>query len=205
MKLRTSARGLLIALAILTLPACRQDMHDQAKLEPLEASAFFGDGMAARQPVEGTVARGLLRADRHLYDGVGPDGAPAATFPFPVTREILTRGQERFGVYCSPCHGLAGTGEGMIVERGFTRPVSFHDERLRQAPPGYFYGVITNGFGQMASYAGPVAPRDRWAIVAYIRALQLSQDAPAAALSPEDLARLDDAGGGEARARESTP
>lgn len=151
-------------------------MQDQPKYIPLRDSGFFGDNRSARPVVEGTVARGHLREDDLLYRGK-VDGAPAAAFPFPVTAEILERGRERYDIYCSPCHGGAGYGDGMIVRRGFRKPTSFHIDRLREAPPGHFFDVITNGFGAMYSYASRVKPRDRWAIAAYIRALQLSQNA----------------------------
>lgn len=155
---------------------CRQDMHDQPKYKPLAKSNFFGDDRSARPLVADTVARGHLRDDDHLYGGKVA-GQLAQTFPFPVTAEVLARGQERFGIYCTPCHGLLGRGDGMIVQRGFRAPSSFHNERLRGSPPGYFFDVMTHGFGAMPDYAAQVPVRDRWAIVAYIRALQLSQHA----------------------------
>jgi len=151
-------------------------MHDQPKYESLEASAFFPDGRASRPLVPGTVARGQLREDPHLNEGKIA-GKPAETFPFPIDLKILERGRQRYNIYCSPCHDRLGNGDGMVVRRGFRRPPSYHIERLRQAPPGYFYDVITNGFGAMQDYAAQVPVRDRWAIVAYIRALQLSQNA----------------------------
>ena len=151
-------------------------MHDQPRYEAFEATGFFKDGLSARPPVEGTVARGQLNEDEHLYTGkVG--GEIARSYPMRVTRPVLDRGRERFGIYCTPCHGLLGMGDGMIVQRGFKKPTSFHDERLRQEPPGYFFDVMTNGFGAMASYAPQVGPEDRWAIAAYIQVLQLSQNA----------------------------
>lgn len=159
----------------LALAGCRQDMHDQPRYKPYRESDFFGDRRSARPQVEGTVARGMLREDTHLYAGkVG--GAPAETFPFPVTAEVLARGRERYGIYCAPCHGLAGNGDGMIVARGYRKPSSFHVDRLRAEKPGYFYDVIANGFGAMPDYAH-VPVEDRWAIVGYVRALQLSQNA----------------------------
>ncbi len=169
--------GLATALALLPLSAgCRQDMHDQPKLQPYEASAFFEDGRAVRPRVPGTVRRGAVIGDDHLTTG-RVDGELATTFPFEVTAGVLARGQEQFGVYCSPCHDHAGTGQGMIVQRGLKQPSSFHVERLREAAPGYFFDVITNGFGAMYDYSDRIAPEDRWAIVAYVRALQLSQNA----------------------------
>ena len=123
------------------------------------------------------MARGHLDDDAAFYTGKGPDGKPLDAFPFPVTKEVIERGQERFNIYCSPCHGRLGNGDGMIVRRGFRHPPSYHIDRLRSRPNGYIYDVITNGFGAMPDYAAQIAPRDRWAIVAYIRALQLSQNA----------------------------
>ncbi len=178
---RVTARSLCASVPLwLTLSVvvsgCRQDMHDQPRYEAFEATGFFEDGLSARPPVEGTVARGQLNDDEHLYTGkVG--GEIARSYPMRVTRPLLDRGRERFGIYCTPCHGLLGMGDGMIVQRGFKKPTSFHDERLRQEPPGYFFDVMTNGFGAMASYAPQVGPEDRWAIAAYIQVLQLSQNA----------------------------
>lgn len=154
----------------------RKAMYDQPKLRPLQKSEFFSDHRASRPLIEGTVPRGHLREDAHLYDGV-VNGQPAESFPFPVTREVLLRGQERFNIFCSTCHDRSGSGNGMIVQRGFKKPVSFHDPRLRASAPGYFYGAMKNGFGQMPSYADQIPVNDRWAIAAYIRALQLSQNA----------------------------
>jgi mono/diheme cytochrome c family protein len=151
-------------------------MYDQPRYEPLEASAFFEDGQSSRPLVPGTVARGQLRDDDHFYTG-NVDGKLVETFPFEVDRSVLERGRERFDIYCSPCHGRAGDGAGMIVKRGFSAPPSFHIERLRKEPIGHFFDVITHGHGAMYSYASRVPPRDRWAIIAYIKALQLSQNA----------------------------
>jgi Cytochrome C oxidase, cbb3-type, subunit III len=174
------------AVAVVLLSAgCRQDMHDQPKYEPLEAGAFFRDGQASRPLVEGTVARGQLRDDEHLYTGK-VNGQPATTFPFPITREFMDRGRQRYEIYCAACHDRAGTGRGMIVRRGYRQPQSFHIDRLREAPPGHFYDVITNGFGAMPDYRAQILPEDRWAVVAYIRALQLSQHAPDAAGPGQD-------------------
>lgn len=165
----------LTACCLLTA-SCRQDMHDQPRYEPLERSNFFSDQRAARPAIAGTVARGQLNLDEHLHTGK-INGALAATFPFPITKDVLHRGQERFNIFCSPCHGRVGDGRGMIVQRGFRQPPSFHIQRLREAPPGYYFDVITNGFGAMYSYASRVPVEDRWAIAAYIHALQLSQNA----------------------------
>ena len=164
------------ALCALAVMGCRQDMHDQPKYKPLERSTFFGDERSARPIVEGTVARGHLRDNPEYFTGkTGPTFVP--TFPLEVTAELVQRGQERYNIFCSPCHGVLGDGLGMIVRRGFKRPPSFHIDRLRQSAPGYFYDVMTNGFGAMSSYAEQVPVKDRWAIAAYVRALQLSQHA----------------------------
>jgi mono/diheme cytochrome c family protein len=165
-------------------------MHDQPKLEPLEASTFFGDGMASRLPPAGTVARGQLREDALYFTGLGPGGTPSAELPMPADRTVLRRGQERFDVFCSPCHGRAGDGAGMVARRGFKTPPSFHDQRLRDAPVGYYFDVMTRGFGVMPSYATAVPPADRWAIAAYVRALQLSQRAHLAELPAGDQQAL---------------
>jgi len=163
-------------LAISLLAGCRQDMHDQPRYKPLAQSDFFADLRSARPPVEGTVARGQLHEDTYLYTGkIG--NSPGDYMPFPVTADLLARGRERFNIYCSPCHSRLGDGNGMIVQRGFRTPPSYHTERLRKAPLGYFFDVMTNGFGAMPEYASQIPPADRWAIVSYIRALQLSQAA----------------------------
>jgi mono/diheme cytochrome c family protein len=167
--------GCLLAAAVLAT-GCRQDMHDQPRYKPYAATDFFGDRRSARTPVAGTVARGHLREDTHLYFGKVND-AFARELPMPVTRELLTRGRDRFNIYCSPCHGRTGTGEGMVVQRGFKQPPSYHEARLREEPVGYFFDVMTNGFGAMISYASRVSVEDRWAIAAYIRVLQYSQNA----------------------------
>ncbi len=166
-----------IMLALLASTACRQDMHDQPKYIPLRPSEFFTDGRSARPLPEGTVARGHLNEDTLFYTGKGQDGKPVDTFPFPVTKDVILRGQQRFNIYCTPCHDRTGSGNGMIVRRGYRRPPTFHSDRLRQVPNGYIYDVITSGFGAMPDYAAQIQPRDRWAIVSYVRALQLSQDA----------------------------
>lgn len=168
------ARALAGLLALSLLVGCRQDMHDQAKLQPYEASSFFPDGRASRPPVPGTIPRGRLDLDEHLFLGrVGGELAP--TFPMDVDRALLERGRERYAIFCTPCHGLSGDGDGMIVRRGFKRPESFHLERLREAPPGYFFDVMTRGFGVMYPYDDRLEPADRWAVAAWIRVLQRSQ------------------------------
>jgi hypothetical protein len=151
-------------------------MHNQPKYIPLRESTFWADGRSARLPVANTVARGNLRADEYFYTGK-INGQEGDTFPLPVTKELLLRGQQRFTIYCTPCHSRVGDGDGMIVQRGLKRPPSYHDEKLKKAPIGHFYDVMTNGFGAMLNYSAQVTPQDRWAIAAYIRVLQLSQDA----------------------------
>lgn len=165
----------LLVLAVLA-SGCRQDMHDQPRLEPLEGSTVFADGRASRPQVPGTIGRGQLRTDAYLYTGkVGSQLVDR--LPVALTPQLLARGQERYNIYCAPCHARLGDGNGMIVQRGMRRPPSLHIQRLREAPVGYFFDVMTNGFGTMYSYADRVPVDDRWAIVAYIRALQLSQNA----------------------------
>lgn len=195
---------LLLALLLLT-GACRQDMQDQPKMKPYRGTSFFGDGLSARHPVEGTVPRGYLRTDREFFTGkkAGTTTAPASgvvpagpqptatsqtgvnafpddvdTFPFPINEQTLNRGRERYNIFCSACHGLTGYGDGIVVRRGFRQAASFHDDRLRQAPVGHFFDAITNGWGAMPSYATQIPVQDRWAIIAYVRALQLSQQQP---------------------------
>ena len=170
-------------------------MHDQPKLQPMERSDFFSDGRASRPPVDGAVARGELRDDKHLYTGF-VDGELAEAFPFAVTREVVDRGHQRFDIFCSPCHGRIGDGQGIVVQRGFQRPPSYHIERLRQAPAGHFYNVIANGKGRMYSFNDRIQPNDRWAIVAYIRALQVSQNVGVDDLPDAIAADLRSEGGG---------
>ena len=182
---------LVLAALALFFGACRQDMHDQPRYEPLEASAFFRDGRSARPRVEGTVARGELRLDQHFETGrIG--GELAFELPLPLTEDLLERGEERFNIFCRPCHGGLGNGDGIVVERGFAPPPSYHDQRLRDMPLGHFFDVATNGFGRMKSYAARVPPRDRWAIAAYIRALQLSQSAELDDVPTEERRRLEE-------------
>jgi mono/diheme cytochrome c family protein len=210
---RLTPARLLLLFCLFTfaffLSACRRDMQDQPKAIAYRESTFFKDGVSSRPPVEGTVPRGYLRADREFYFGkkggtaiggqqVGSAGrmpanrpqdagAPAAmfpddvdTFPFPITKEVLERGQERYQIFCSSCHGLTGYGDGMVARRGFNKPApaSFHQDKLRQAPVGHFFDVVTNGWGAMPSHASQIPIEDRWKIIAYIRALQLSQTPP---------------------------
>ena len=165
----------LLALVVFTA-GCRLDMHLQPYYRTLAKSDFFADDRSARLPVEGTVARGDLRDDTYFYTGkIG--NAPGDYMPFPVKAEDLARGRERYNITCAPCHGRVGDGNGFIPTRGFRRPPSFHIDRLRKAPIGYLFDVDTNGFGVMPDYAAQVVPRDRWCIAAYIKALQLSQNA----------------------------
>ena len=179
--------GLLSAAVAL---GCRQDMHDQPRYKPLAKSGFFADERSARPLVEDTVARGQLKEDALLYTGKA-DRDFSAAFPFPVDRALLDRGQERYGIHCSPCHGLTGQGDGIVVRRGFrNKPSSFHSDRLRERPAGYFFDVITNGFGAMQDYSAQIAVRDRWAVVAYLRALQLSQNARLDDVPPAKRAEL---------------
>jgi hypothetical protein len=178
-----------LALALTLANGCRQQMAEQPRYDPLEASQFFADGQSARPLVENTVARGELRDDEHFYAGAS-GGKPAATFPFPITLEILQRGRERYDIYCSPCHSLTGDGDGMIPRRGFTRAASFHIQRLQEAPPGYIFHVMTQGLGAMPNYRNQITPRDRWAITAYIRALQLSQNATVSDVPPQERGKL---------------
>ena len=194
--MRTNFKLGAVALALAAGAACRQDMHDQPKYIPLRASSFFADGRSVRPLPEGTVARGHLDDDAAYYTGKGPDGKFLDPLPFPVTRAVINRGQERYNIYCAPCHDRTGNGFGMIVRRGYRRPPPYHIDRLRQVANGYLYDVITNGFGAMPDYAAQVAPADRWAIVAYIRALQLSQNAAVSDVPPAALATLK-AGGGK--------
>jgi hypothetical protein len=167
------------------LAGCRQDMQDQPKFVPQRGTDFYADGRSARPQVENTVARGQLHEDTYFYTGL-IDGKEGDVMPFPVTMEVLQRGQERYNVYCTPCHSRVGNGAGMIVQRGYRPAGNFHMARLMVAPLGHFFTVMTNGYGAMPDYAAPLTPQDRWAIVAYIKALQLSQnakpsDAPAGA------------------------
>ena len=165
-------------------------MHDQPKYIPLRPSSFFEDGRSAREIPTGTVARGHLNADIAFYTGKDAAGNYVDSFPFPITREVLLRGQQRYNIYCTPCHDRLGTGNGMVARRGFRHPPSYHIDRLRQAPNGYIFDVITNGVGAMLDYSAQVAPADRWAIVAYERVLQLSQNATINDVPPEARAQL---------------
>ena len=188
---RRPAALLAAALLLIGTAGCelRQAMYNQEKYEPLEASAFFADGMSFRPQVEGTVARGQLMLDEHFYQGT-VQGQLAETLPVPVDRPLLARGRERYNIFCAPCHDRTGAGNGLIVQRGLKQPESFHQERLREAPVGHFYDVITNGFGVMYSYASRIPVADRWAIVAYLKVLQLSQNLELDQLPVEDQRQL---------------
>jgi hypothetical protein len=189
-------RRALVALGLTLSSACRQDMHDQNKIEPLEETPFFADGRGSRKPVEGTVARGLLHEDRHFDEGRfgddadGPAGELVDTFPMPVTKELMLRGRERYDIFCSPCHARTGEGDGMIVRRGFKRPPSLHTGELQKAKVGYLFEVISLGFGVMPSYSVQIAATDRWAIVSYVRALQRSHAATTEDVPQEHRAEL---------------
>jgi mono/diheme cytochrome c family protein len=165
------------AAVLLLLTACRQDMHNQPKYIPLRASTFWANGQSSRQQVPGTVAQGALRADQYFY--TGKNGVMEGDrFPFPITAEIMQRGRARYDVYCSPCHSRVGDGNGMIVQRGYAKAATLiGDERVVKSPVGHYFDVITNGYGAMPDYSSQIPPADRWAISAYIRALQLSQNA----------------------------
>lgn len=179
----------LAMLGLLFLGGCDQQMGDQPRYDPLEPSVFFRDGQSARPLPPGTVARGQLREDAHFYEGMA-NGSPAKTFPFRVTMQVLQRGQERFNVFCAPCHSRTGDGDGMIVRRGFPRAASLHDPRVHELPPGHLFRVITLGIGAMPSYRTQVEPYDRWAIIAYVRALQLSRNGTLADIPPDNRIQL---------------
>jgi len=206
MILRATIIRALLVFALPMLTGCwKENMGSQPKAKPLQESDFFADGTTARPLVDGTVARGYLELDSHLYRGF-VDGKPALNFPGhyptetdgpfptrgPALRSILTRGQEQFTIYCSMCHGDAGDGHGIIPERGFFPPPTYQLDRLRQAPVGHIFDVITNGYGAMYSYGDRISPADRWTIVAYIRTLQMSQATPARQLDAPEMQKLED-------------
>ena len=186
---------------LLLLAGCRQDMHDQPRFKPLAESDFYADLRSARPQVEGTVARGQLHEDTYFYTGkIGNN--PGDFMPFPVTEEVLARGHQRFNIFCAPCHSRLGDGNGFVPSRGFPhKPPSYHSTRLRKAPVGYFFDVISNGFGIMPDYASQIPARDRWCIIAYVRALQLSQnatmgDVPSGQKVPSEPPRFEEPGSG---------
>jgi hypothetical protein len=180
----------VLTLALGAGAACRQDMHDQPKQKAYRTSDFFADGRGMRPLPEHTVARGFLEEDELLYTGK-VNGQVVDEFPFPVTRQVLDRGRERFNIYCTPCHGTSGFANGMVVQRGFKPPQSYHLDSVRQQPVGFYFDVMTNGFGAMPDYRAQVPPEDRWAIAAYIRALQLSQRATVADVPADKRESLD--------------
>jgi mono/diheme cytochrome c family protein len=180
----------LLLLASVTLVGCRQDMQDQPRYKPLAGTDFFGDARSARPLPEGTVARDHLRIDSARYTGK-VNGEDVDYFPFSITRADVLRGQERFNIYCSPCHSRLGDGEGMIVRRGFRKAGNYHTEKLLKAPVGHFFDVMSNGFGAMPSYASRVEPDDRWRIAAYIRVLQLSENATIQDVPADERAKLE--------------
>jgi len=185
----SAVSALIVVLVTLAGAGCRQDMHDQPKYVPMRESTFFNDVRSARPIVEGTVARGQLQEDTLMYTGK-VNGADTTVFPFPVDAAVMARGQERFNIFCAPCHGRTGQGDGMVVRRGYRRPPSIHQDRLRAAPAGHFFDVITNGFGAMPEYATEIKAQDRWAIVAYVRALQLSGRATLADVPPSERDKI---------------
>lgn len=198
-RIRVSAFGLrisgllLLSLSLVLATGCRRDMFNQPSSKPLERSDFFRDNnMASRPLVPNTVARGHLNEDQAFFEGMIGTNL-VQSYPLLVTREVIERGRERFDIHCSPCHGRTGQGNGMIVQRGFPPPPSFHIDRLRQAPAGHFFDVMTKGYGVMYSYAEKVTPADRWAIATYIRALQLSQNARLADVPATNRAVLEEA------------
>ncbi len=184
-----STRGALVLAGCLLLAGCRQDMHQAPRYDPLEASDFFTDGRASRPLVAGTVARGQLRDDDALYLGK-TNGLLVTEFPVTVTAALMARGRERYDVFCAPCHGRTGVGNGMVVQRGFKQPPSYLDPRLVQQPVGYVYDVVTNGFGAMPDYASQIPVLDRWAITAYVRALQVAGHAAVADIPADHRADL---------------
>ena len=172
----------IVLVAGAGLGGCRQDMHDQPVVEEYEYSPVFAHGVGSRMFPEGTIARGQLRADTAFFTGLTADGQPLAEIPLAIDRALLERGRSRYDIFCAPCHDRTGQGRGTIVRRGFKQPASFHEERLRQQPVGYYFNVMSNGFGDMSSYAAQVTPEDRWAIAAYLRVLQWSRQVPLADL-----------------------
>jgi hypothetical protein len=186
---------LLPVALVVFLAGCRSEMYDQPRYEPYEASDFFDDGTSARPLVPGTVPRRDPRDQgpwsEELFTTGKTAGKLVQSLPFPVDRPVLERGQERFRIYCTPCHGELGDGRGMIVQRGFSPPPSFHTNEIRNKPVGHYFDVMTRGFGTMYSYAGRIPARDRWAIAAYIKALQVSQHALASDLTTEERSKLE--------------
>ncbi len=179
----------LLMIGLVMLSGCRHDMYDQPHLTPYEATTFFENGTSARLPVEGTVSRGEW-SEHKTFDVSFVDGVATDQFPFQVDKAVMTRGQNRFRIYCTPCHGELGDGRGMIVQRGFSPPPSYHSQTIRDQPVGHYVEVIEKGHGAMYPYGARVAPHDRWAIAAYIRALQYSQGRPVEELPEQDRAKV---------------
>jgi mono/diheme cytochrome c family protein len=189
MGLRKYKKSVWLLAVVVIFAACRQQMAEQPRYDPLEASSFFADGQSARPLVEGTVARGQLKEDQQFFNG-GTETLLTREFPFPITIDVLHRGQERYNIYCAPCHDRTGSGTGMIVRRGYARPPSFHGDILLRQPVGHYFRVISQGFGAMPSYREQISTGDRWAIVAYIRALQKSQNASLNDVPPSQRSSL---------------
>jgi mono/diheme cytochrome c family protein len=202
---KSLSKVVLAAVSLLGVGCSRLDMQDQPKYRPQRPSDFFADGRSERQPVEGAIARGTLYEDTAFYEGKDATGKDIEEFPIAVDKTVILRGQQRYDVYCSPCHGRIGNGLGMVVRRGFKQPPSYHIERLRTAPAGHLYDVISNGYGAMLNYASQVQPRDRWAIVAYIRALQYSENANINDLPAESRARVPAVGSAPSSAQANQP
>ena len=190
---KTKLRALLITLGLLLLNGCSQQMGNQPHVRPLEQSSVFRDGQSARPLVPGTMPSGFTRTN-HRIDAAPSFDPNTDSLPFALTQEMLYRGRERYNIYCSACHAQTGDGNGIIVQRGFSKPPSYYESRLREAPLGHFYDVITNGFGAMASYAVQVEPKDRWAIAAYIRTLQASRSATIDDVPAEKRSELENGG-----------
>jgi mono/diheme cytochrome c family protein len=186
------ARLHLIALALLPIAAagCRRDMQDQPRTKPLRPSRFFADERSARPVPAGTIARDELNDTDVVHTGLA-NSVFTTQFPVPITKKLLVRGQQRYNIYCTPCHGFLGDGNGMIAKRGFKWPANLHSDRLRNAPPGYLFQVISNGYGAMPAYRHQIEPNDRWAILAYVRALQLSRNATVADVPAAGRAELE--------------
>ena len=180
-----------LAFACLAATACRQDMHDQPRYEPLQPAEIFADGRSARPLPAHTVARGTLNDTQPEFTGMDASGGFLGTIPMPLDKALVNRGRERYEIYCSPCHGMAGDAQGMVALRGFRAPPSLHSDRARRLPPGYVFAVITNGFLGMPDYSDQIAVRDRWAIVAYVMALQLSAQASEADVPADRRAELE--------------
>jgi mono/diheme cytochrome c family protein len=183
---RLGRAGLLLVGCLALASGCRKDMYDQPKYKEYDPSTSFRDGTSSRPIAAGTIARGELHADKGYYDGKTAKGEDVDVFPFPVTKATIELGRERYQVFCTPCHGRTGDGNGMVVRRGFSPPPSFHAEYLRKIKVGHFYDVITHGYGAMYSYAARIPVDQRWAIAAYIRVLQYSRDARPEDLTPEE-------------------